>query len=104
MLGSILGWTMAIAFAICGVPQAYECYKNGHGKGLSYSFMVLWIIGESAGILYVFTLRYFEWPLFVNYCCSLLVTLTIFKYMIYPRPKWKKPKLLETLKKIWKKL
>ncbi len=86
------GWFMTVTFIACGIPQAWQCYKQGHAKGLSLSFIGLWFLGELAGIAYSFNIKPFPLPLFVNYLFSTFITLVILKYILFPKCKTKKLK------------
>ena len=80
---SIIGWIGAICFAICAIPQAVTCYKNGHSDGISYGFLLLWLTGEVCTIIYI--IPKMDVPLLVNYIGNLLCLLVILKYKILPR-------------------
>lgn len=99
-MNEILGWLMTFCFVVCGIPQAYKCYKDGNGKGLSVSFILLWLFGEILGLLYSLGIKPFQIPLFVNYLLSGLITVIILKYIWFPRngkrtsfrKSWKRPR------------
>ncbi len=94
-----LGWIMTIAFIACGIPQAWQCYRQGHSKGLSPTFIALWFLGEICGLFYSFGIKPLEIPLVLNYGFSILVTLVIIRYMVIPR--WKMKILKNKLARIW---
>lgn len=79
----LIGWISAIAFAICGAPQAYKCYKEGHGEGLAWSFLILWYIGEVFGLIYV--IQFASAPLIINYTFNVLFVSIILRYRAFPR-------------------
>ncbi len=81
----IIGWLSSLFFMICGIPQAYKCYKEGCAKGLSFVFISTWLLGEVFGLIYISTIRPYPWPLFINYAVSLLSTLVILKFYAFPR-------------------
>lgn len=82
----ICGWIGGVFFAICGIPQAWYCYKEKHAIGLSWLFILCWLIGE------VFTLGYviasdivssdFHYPLIFNYVLNTLVLMVIIHYKV----------------------
>ncbi len=85
---SICGWVGSIAFSICAAPQAYECWKKKHARGISSSFLALWVAGEvfttifvcgalspDAGFIEVL-------PLISNYFFNFLFLLIIIYYKI----------------------
>jgi tetrahydromethanopterin S-methyltransferase subunit C len=81
----------AVAFALCGAPQAWKCYKQGHGDGLSFGFMGLWALGTLATICYAALLPgatlASKMPLFFNYAGNVAMISVIFRYMLFPRRK-----------------
>ena len=46
MLSDAIGWTGSVAFAVCGLPQAWDCIKTRTAKGISPGFIGLWFVGE----------------------------------------------------------
>jgi uncharacterized protein with PQ loop repeat len=79
----IVGWLGSILFAACGLPQAIECYRTGHARGLAWPFLIMWFLGE------VFTLAYIipnpNWPLIFNYTINLVFLVVILRYKFRPR-------------------
>ena len=74
----LIGWIGSLAFAICGVPQAVECYKTRNADGLTWSFLFLWFIGELGTIIYVIPRG--DIPLLFNYTCNFMCLLVILYY------------------------
>lgn len=60
-----IGWASAILFAVCGVPQAYQCYRTKSANGLNWYFLGTWAAGEALGIAYAIHLQ--ATPLLANY-------------------------------------
>lgn len=87
LVTNVIGWIMSASFTGCGVPQAWKSYRDGHSKGLSLYFLLLWIIGEVCGVFYSFEFTPFPWPLFINYSVSTIITFIIMKYYFFPRDK-----------------
>ena len=79
----IIGWIGSICFAVCGIPQALQCYKTGHSRGLSWGFLMLWFIGELFTIAYV--LPKMDIPLLFNYGFNLAVLLIILRFKLWER-------------------
>lgn len=79
----LIGWIGSIAFAICGAPQAWESYKTGQSKGITWGFLSLWLIGELFTIVYV--LPKGHWPLIFNYIGNIMFVFIIIRYKIWPR-------------------
>jgi len=42
----MLGWLGAGTLGVRAIPQTYKCWKQGHAKGISRSFLWLWILGQ----------------------------------------------------------
>lgn len=76
-----IGYIGAICFALSALPQAYDCYKNKTAKGLSTWFLMLWLIGEVAMLIYVVPKG--DKPLILNYILNLSCLLVILKYKFY---------------------
>lgn len=78
-----LGWIGSVLFAVCGLPQAVECIKKGNAHGMTWSFLILWFLGE------VFTLPYIinsgQLPLLFNYTLNFCFVVVILYYKIKPR-------------------
>ena len=78
-----MGWIGSILFAVCGLPQAIESIKDGNSDGLTWSFLILWFLGE------IFTLPYIihngSLPLLFNYSLNFCFVLIILFYKIKPR-------------------
>lgn len=66
----VLGWIGSVMFAVCGVPQAWQCYKTKSAQGLSWSFLSMWVIAELCTLAYILPTA--QWPLIFNYTGNLL--------------------------------
>jgi uncharacterized protein with PQ loop repeat len=87
-MGEISGWISALTFAICAIPQAVQCYKQGHGDGISMAFLWVWFTGEITGIIAVpLTLGWVPW-LLVNYIGNTTALLVIMRYRFFPRRRY----------------
>jgi len=78
-----VGWIGSMAFALCGAPQAWYSYKQGHSDGISWAFLWLWIIGEVFTLIYVIPKEH--WPLTFNYIGNILFTSVILYFKLKPR-------------------
>jgi hypothetical protein len=78
------GWIGSILFAICGFPQAVECIKNGHSRGLNWFFLLAWFWGEIFTIIYVWPKG--DIPLLANYFANMVFLLIMIYYKIWERP------------------
>lgn len=79
-----IGWIGAGLLAVCSVPQAIQCYRQGHANGLST--MMIWLWGAGMAVTFVYVLSKCDWPLVMNYGFSLVVVwLPIVWYKYKPR-------------------
>lgn len=81
-----IGILGAFCFAVCAVPQAWQCWRDGHARGLSWSFLALWLVGEMATLAYV-VIQHADPILLVNYAANLAALLVILRYKFNERPK-----------------
>lgn len=85
MFVSVIGWVGSICFAGCGFPQVYQCWKQGHAKGISAAFLVLWLVGEVCYVTaLLMTIGWIWWMMF-NYIISLACLLAICRFRFFPR-------------------
>jgi len=70
-------------FSLCAIPQSWQSYKQGHGRGLSWAFLLMWLFGEILTICYVWPKQ--DMPLLVNYFLNLTCLAVILKYKIWER-------------------
>jgi uncharacterized protein with PQ loop repeat len=81
-LFEILGWLGSICLAICGIPQAWQSYKEKHSGGISWGFILLWTFGEIFALAYVYDKL--DLPLLLNYATNILILAVILYYKIKP--------------------
>ena len=82
-LVDIVGWIGSLAFAICGAPQAYQCWKQKHADGISAAFLALWVIGEVCSLIFVvLTIHPLSYPLVMNYALNLFFTLVMVRFKL----------------------
>lgn len=79
---SVIGWIGSILLALCGLPQAYYCWKNKNANGVNGLFLAMWSIGEVFGAIYVLSLG--DAPLITNYLINLFSCAVIVRYKIWP--------------------
>ncbi len=85
MSADFVGWVGSIAFALCGLPQAWECYKHGSAKGISPLFIALWFIGEICYVISVLMkFGWVSWMMF-NYLANLFSIVIIVFYLVRDR-------------------
>jgi uncharacterized protein with PQ loop repeat len=78
-----IGWLGAILFAICGLPQAWQCAKDGHSRGLNWFFLAAWLGGEILTIIYIWPKQ--DYPLLFNYLLNLVFLGVMIRYKIWER-------------------
>ena len=78
-----LGWLGGGMLAVCGIPQAIQCIRDKHARGLNWGFVGLWGMGEILTLAYVFPKL--DWPLIVNYSINLAFLAPIVYYKIFPK-------------------
>lgn len=76
------GWIGGGAFALCGLPQAYQAFSNGHAEGVNPWFIGLWMTGEVFSMFYVYHTHGLDKPLFANYTLNLVFISIIMYYLI----------------------
>jgi uncharacterized protein with PQ loop repeat len=75
-----IGWIGSILLAFCGLPQAWESYRTKSSAGLTWSFLIMWGVGEIFTIIYI--LPKWHWPLIFNYTANLVFISVILFYKI----------------------
>lgn len=83
----ILGWLGSICLAICGIPQAWQSYKEKHSEGISWGFILLWTFGEIFALAYVYDKL--DLPLLLNYATNILILAVILYYKLKPGIEYK---------------
>lgn len=78
-----IGWLGSILFAICGLPQAWQCWRDGHSRGLNWFFLLAWLGGEVLTIAYVWPKQ--DIPLLFNYGINLLFLGIMLRYKLVER-------------------
>ena len=87
MIAELLGWCSSICFAICAFPQAWVCYKQGHGRGISRKFMWIWLGGELFAFPYTLISFGWQWPIMFNLTLNTIFLIVILYYIYFPRDK-----------------
>lgn len=82
-LFEILGWLGSICLAICGIPQAWQSFKDKHSHGISWGFVLLWAFGEIFALAYVYDKL--DLPLLLNYATNILILAVILYFKINPK-------------------
>ena len=73
----LLGWVSSVCLVVCGVPLAYAAIRSKSTGDISPLFILLWTVGEVAGLVYVWG----DGPLTLNYGVNLLVCAVLCYYL-----------------------
>lgn len=73
-----IGWIGSVLLAVCSIPEVILAFKNGHVKGLTWEFLLLWYFGEIF-ILIPVLFKIKETFLTFNY----LLNITLISILIY---------------------
>jgi len=76
----VLGWLGSTCLALCALPQVIQCVKQKHAKGVSFWFLLLWLLGEIFTMIYVFAQHGLDLPLTCNYLINILFIIIIIHY------------------------
>ena len=84
-MADFIGWIGSITFAICGLPQAWKCFKNKSARGISPAFVALWLTGEVCYVISVLMkFGWVTWMMF-NYLANLFAIAVITFYLVKDR-------------------
>ena len=78
-----IGWIGSMLFSICGFPQAVQCTRDGHARGLNWAYLLCWLGGEVFTLIYVLPMG--NLPLSVNYLANLAFLVIMLRYKIWER-------------------
>ena len=77
------GWIYSLAFALSGAPQMLRSIKDGHSNGVADGTMILWMLGELAGLIY--GVGIWQLPIIFNCLLNTICVGIICWYRIFPR-------------------
>lgn len=77
----IIGWIGATCFALCALPQVIQCVKQRHAQGVSFWFILLWLLGEVFTLIYVLAKHGLDLPLTFNYILNIIFIIIILHFM-----------------------
>ena len=75
-----IGWIGGCLLAFCGIPQAWQAYKNKHADGIDWYFLWMWFLGEIFVMIYSLALPKIPWPVIFNLATNIVTLLPIFYY------------------------
>jgi uncharacterized protein with PQ loop repeat len=79
----LIGWIAAVCFAICGLPQTIKCIREKNANGLSWGFLILWLLGEILMLTYVVIRLDTNAPMLFNYIGNLIMLGVMIYYKIF---------------------
>jgi uncharacterized protein with PQ loop repeat len=82
-MGAFFGWLYSLAFAFSALPQSHKSIKEGHAEGVANGTLILWALGEFAGVIYGFHLM--QMPIILNCLMNTLFVGIIVWYKVFPR-------------------
>ena len=83
MIIQIFGYIGSIAYALCSLPQAIMCIKNGHAKGFSHAYAILSLIGSILSLIYACSRL--DYALMINFICGTTFWTIKTKYCYFER-------------------
>lgn len=85
----LVGWTGAILFALCGVPQALKVWRTHQVRDLSWVFLLMWLSGEILTFIYVLANNAIsgelQLPLLTNYVFNTIILM----YLVWAKRAYK---------------
>lgn len=81
----LIGYIGSLAYALCGLPQAWMSIKNGNSQGVSRGFAFLSLIGSVFSVVYAAPKG--DYVLLLNFGCNIIVWGIILKYSYFERRK-----------------
>ncbi len=86
-----IGWTGALLFSWCAVPQCLKTWRTRRADDLSWGFLLMWLWGEVFTLAYVLATNArtgdYQLPLLTNYAFNLLLAC----YLIYAKWRYATP-------------
>lgn len=79
----VIGWIGSSLFSLCALPQTIKVWKDKHGNGLSWVFLLMWLLGEILCLIYTSFQQIVPLPLVVNYIVNLAMLVVIIYYKIH---------------------
>jgi len=83
----LFGWTSSLLLASCGAPQAYKCWKQQHSHGISYIYLIMWLMGVLLAMIFIALADIaliHKMPLYMNYLANVFFSGVILRYRIWP--------------------
>jgi uncharacterized protein with PQ loop repeat len=74
----IVGWIGSVLLALCGLPLAWQSFRDKHSHGISNAFLVMWLVGELLTFSYVLPKK--DYPLLFNYGLNIVCLVIVIRY------------------------
>ena len=81
----LIGWVGSFLLTFCGVPLAWQSYKDGHSNNINMTFLQMWLWGEVLVLIYVLAQATLLYPLIANYAFNIILIAVIMRYKLSPR-------------------
>lgn len=81
---STIGWIGTLLLSFSGMPQAYQCYRQGHARGLSILTLMMWFTGEICYVVATIGEFGLVWWLLTNYILNILFISMMLRYWFFP--------------------
>jgi hypothetical protein len=75
----------AVLLALCGAPQAWQAYRDGHARGVSGWFLSMWGVGCTAMLYHVLAVHASDVALVANYVFNVSLVAIIARFKVWPR-------------------
>lgn len=81
----IAGWLGAFLLAVCSFPLLVRTVEDGHARGVSLGFLLMWWVGELLMLEHVRRGPVRSTPLMVNYAANVaIVGVILFYRLVFP--------------------
>jgi uncharacterized protein with PQ loop repeat len=77
----LCGYVGAALLAFCAVPLLIKTIRDGHARGVSLGFLLMWAVGEALTLRYVAEVSPTV-PLIANYIVNLSMVLVVLGYRV----------------------
>lgn len=74
----LIGWLGSILLAACGMPLAWQSFKQKHSNGISNTFLAMWLVGELLTFAYILPKQ--DYPLLFNYSLNIICIVVVIRY------------------------
>lgn len=79
----LAGWIGAGLFCIAGLPQAAQCARDGHARGLNWMFLLAWLGGQTLTLISIWDTE--NTSLKMNYAINYVFLIVMLRYKVKER-------------------